>query len=92
MGLTLPQAFQLIYDLFVRYVFGSMELTIIGTFLIVAYISYKLHVSADGWVIVLGGYGAIVGWIYLSPSGLPIIIAVGFGLLLYFLARRITGR
>lgn len=89
MGLTFPQTATLLYDLFVKYVFGSMELTIIGVFLIVCYISYKLHVSADGWVLVLGGFGAVVGWVYLTPSGLPILIAIALGIVIYFLVKRI---
>lgn len=89
-GLTYPQVAQLYYDLFVRYVFGSMELTMIGLFVIVCYISWKMHVTADGWVLILGGFGAVLGWVYLSPSGLPVIIAVALGVTIYFLIRRLT--
>jgi hypothetical protein len=88
-GLTYPQVATLLYDLFVRYVFGSMELTMIGLFVIVAYISWKMHVTADGWVLVLGGYGAVIGWIYLSPSGLPALVGIALGVTIYFLVRRL---
>lgn len=90
MGLTLPEMFSLLYDLFVKYTFGNMELTIIGVFIMVSYIAWKMHVSADGWVLVLGAFGAVIGWYYLTPSGLPVVIAIGIGVLIYLLVRRIV--
>jgi hypothetical protein len=82
-------AFDLIYKLFVNYTFGSLELAYAGSFLLVAMIAYKLHVSADGWVLVLGGYGAVAGWLFLPSLAMPSLVAVVLGLLLYFLLKRL---
>lgn len=83
-------AFDLIYKLFVNYTFGSLELAYAGSFLLVAMIAYKLHVSADGWVLVLGGYGAVAGWLFLPAMAMPALVAVILGLLLYFLLKRLV--
>jgi hypothetical protein len=83
-------AFALIYKLFVNYTFGSLELTYIGSFIMVAMIAYKLHVSADGWVLVLGGYGAVAGWIFLPSLAMPVMVAAGIAILLYLLFKRLV--
>jgi hypothetical protein len=89
MGLDLATMLNLIYTLFVEYVFGSVEFTFIGVFLIVCFISWKLHVSADGWVLVFGGFGAVFSFIYLTPSGLLAAIIIGIAVLIYLLLRRL---
>ena len=86
---TWTEAFDLIYKLFVNYTFGSLELAFLGSFLMVAMIAYKLHVSADGWVLVLGGYGAIAAQLFLPSLALPAIVAVALGMLIYFLLKRV---
>jgi hypothetical protein len=83
-------AFSLIYQLFVNYTFGSLELAYVGSFLMISMIAYKLHVSADGWVLVLGGYGAVAGWLFLPSLAMPAIVAVVLGLLIYFLLKRVV--
>lgn len=83
-------AFDLIYKLFVNYTFGSLELAYAGSFLLVAMIAYKLHVSADGWVLVLGGYGTVAGLLFLPSLAMGVIVAVIIGIIVYFLLKRLV--
>jgi hypothetical protein len=89
MGLSFAEAFQLIYDLFIKYTFGSLVLAYLGSFIMVSMIAYKLHVSADGWVIVIGGYGAVAAALFLPTLALYAVMAVAFGWLIYFLMKRV---
>jgi len=87
---TWAESFQMIYDLFIRYTFGSLELAFLGSFLIIAMIGYKLHVSADGWVLILGGYGYAASILFLPSFAFVPIIAISLGFLIYLLVKRLV--
>lgn len=76
-------------DLFLKYTFGDVWMGGIFAMFIMIYIGWKLHLSADGWVVNLAGMGILFGTYYFSSIGFLPIILICLGFLAYFLLKRI---
>jgi len=78
-----------VYDLFVKYTFGSVELTIMFLILFVIYVSYQLRLSADAMLVILIPLFIVLGAFIASWFG--VLITMGIGLILFAVLKKIKG-
>jgi len=63
---------------------GSSELAGIIGILFFMFLGYRLHLSADGWVVLMSGVGILFGTFYFETLGIIPIILIILGILIYF--------
>jgi hypothetical protein len=86
--MDLTTLFTLFYNLFINYSFGDVILGGIFTFFIIAYIAWKMHLSPDGWVVLVSSLGILLGTYYFIGIEFAVITAFGIGFLIFLLLKR----
>lgn len=79
----------MVADLFLTYTFGDVWLGGLFAIFIMVFIGWKMSLSADGWVILMGGVGILFGTYYFSGLGMLVITLIVLGFLVYFLLKRL---
>lgn len=71
---------------------GSSVLGGIIGILIVMVLGYRLHLSSDGWIVLMVGTGLLFGTYFFNTLGIIPLVLIILGLIIYFGIRRIFQR